>query len=218
MHTNHSPSHYLAVLQLRKAWRRVFAPGCENNIKLLQLSYKKAWGRKKLRNPSVFAINWTTPFLSLHFPIVKTEATEADAFSQVGLHEICHQVTTSLLRKCTEWSWYRCQYSWQYYMSSHCVKAPLRLVKDFCSLFLLFYFQVMKLWPVHLEIRAQVDVLRCHEQLDKQQLLFLPANVLCFINAHCSVWKNTKVPCMQNVYLGRKNVEEYWSARVYAVI
>jgi len=194
--------HYVAVLLLRKEWRRVCAPGCENIIKLQRLSYKKAWGRKKLRIPSVFAINWTTPFLSLHFPIVKTEATEADAFSQVDLQEICHQVTTSLLRKCTEWSWYRWQFSWQYYMSSHCVKPPLRLVKDFCplSLSLLFDFQVMKLWPVHLEIRAQVDVLRCNEQLDRHQLFSLPANVLCFINAHSSVWKNTKVPCMQNVH------------------
>jgi len=76
----------------------------------------------------------------------------------------------------------------------------------------------MKLWPVPLEIRAQVDVSRCNEQLHREQLFSLQANVLCLIDAHSSLRKNTKVSCMQNVYLGSKNVEEYWSGRVYAVV
>lgn len=121
--------HYVPVLQLRKEWRRVCAPGCEN-IRLLRLNYKKAWAR-----------NWgfqvflplTEPLLFIPpLPYCKTEATETDALSQVDLREICHKVTTSLLRKCIEWIWYRCQYSWKYYMSSHSVKAPLRIVKDLC--------------------------------------------------------------------------------------
>ena len=85
------------VLQLRKECRRTCAPGCEN-IMLLWLNYKKARGR-----------NWefevflplTEPllFLSPHFPVIKTEATETDVFSQVDLHEMCQPSDFQFIEK-----------------------------------------------------------------------------------------------------------------------